>query len=108
MTTPQDVALADVHRGIAAFQKLEVPSWGLIENMSYFVCPGCAERTEIFGSGGGKKGSLKHNIPLLGHLPLDPKLCQSGESGTPIVTLEPEHLASVEFMRIAKQIIETH
>lgn len=108
VTTPQDVALADVHRGIAAFQKLEVPIWGLIENMSYFVCPGCAERTEIFGSGGGEKGSLKHDIPLLGRLPLDPKLCQSSDAGTPLVALEPQHPASLEFMRIAEQIIETH
>jgi ATP-binding protein involved in chromosome partitioning len=107
VTTPQNVALADVHRGIAAFKKLEVPIWGVIENMSYFVCPGCGEEAEIFGKGGGEKESVRQGIPLLGRLPIDPTICETGDSGTPIVSANPEHSASLEFKRMAAALIET-
>ncbi len=106
VTTPQSVALADVHRGIAAFRKLEVPVWGIIENMAYFLCPHCGEQTEIFGHGAGERESEREGIPLLGRLPLDPTLNQSGDDGVPIVSAQPQHPASLEFKRIAAQITD--
>jgi len=106
VTTPQDVALDDVHRGINTFKKLEVPVWGIVENMAYFVCPGCGSQTEIFGHGGGQKGSEQHGIPLLGQLPLVPELCRSGDAGQPLVSSQPQHPASLTFKHIAAQIVD--
>jgi len=105
VTTPQDVALEDVRRGIAAFRKLEVPMWGVIENMAYFTCPHCGEATEIFGSGGGEKESERQGLPLLGRLPIDPLLCQSADSGIPMITQHPQHQITLEFRRIAAEIV---
>lgn len=85
VTTPQDVALLDVRKGAAMFRKLNVPLLGLVENMSYFVCPHCDERTDIFRAGGGERASEKLGIPLLGSIPIDPAICDGGDQGVPIV-----------------------
>src|SRR5215208_1501296 len=74
VTTPQDVALQDVVKGVGMFEKLHVPIVGVIENMSYFACPHCGETTEIFGHGGGERVSEKYGIPLLGRIPLDVRI----------------------------------
>src|SRR5438132_1560775 len=84
VTTPQDVALADVRKGVSAFEKLEVPILGVIENMSYFICPHCGERTEIFSYGGGRKAADEWGIPFLGEIPLNPDIRVGGDTGTPI------------------------
>src|SRR6266513_3086876 len=90
VTTPQDVALQDVVKGIGMFERLEVPILGVIENMSYFECPHCGETTEIFGHGGGEHVSERYGIPLLGRIPLDMRIRTGGDEGKPIVLAEPD------------------
>jgi len=104
VTTPQEVALSDVRRGIGAFQKLNVSIVGLIENMAYYVCPQCGHREYIFGQGGGAAESQRQNIPLLGQIPLDPKLRKLGDEGVPIVIAEPSGPAAQEFTKIAETL----
>lgn len=104
VTTPQEVALSDVRRGIGAFAKLNVPIIGLIENMSYYVCPQCGHREHIFGQGGGATEAQRQNIPLLGQIPLAPKLREYGDAGVPIVIAEPSSPTAQEFTRIAETL----
>lgn len=104
VTTPQEVALSDVRRGIGAFAKLNVPIIGLIENMSYYVCPECGHREYIFGQGGGAAEAQRRNIPLLGQIPLAPKLREYGDAGVPIVIAEPSSPTAQEFTRIAETL----
>lgn len=85
VTTPQEVALKTIRRSVNFAQKVELPVFGLIENMSGFVCPHCGEKIEIFHSGGGEELSNDLDIPFLGKIPLDPAVVESGEVGKPIV-----------------------
>ena len=79
VSTPQEVALQDVRRGIAMFEKLRVPNLGVIENMSYFVCGGCQQRHEIFAHGGAARAAETAGVPLLGEIPLDPRIRIGGD-----------------------------
>ena len=106
VTTPQEVSIADVRRGISTFKKLEVPIWGMIENMSYFVCPDCDSKHEIFGSGGGEREAERQGIPLLGKVPLDPRIREASDRGEPGVVAHPDSPASEEFVRIAESILQ--
>lgn len=106
VTTPQDIALADVVRGIAMFQKVGVPVLGVIENMSYFSCPNCEHRTEIFSHGGGKKMAEQHKVSFLGEIPLDPKTREGSDSGTPIVMLASASFPSKCFQEITVKLVE--
>lgn len=81
VTTPQIVSVSNVRRSISFAEKLDIPVLGVIENMSGFICPHCGEKTNIFKQGGGKKISEEFNIDLLGKIPLDPKIVESGEKG---------------------------
>ena len=90
VSTPQDVALEDALRGMEMFRTVQVPILGLIENMSYFLCPHCHERTDIFDHGGTRKAAEKHHVPFLGELPLDTKIRRGGDEGVPIVVAEPD------------------
>jgi ATP-binding protein involved in chromosome partitioning len=85
VTTPQDVALADAVKGLQMFKEVQVPILGIIENMSYFVCPGCGERTAIFGEGGGEWAAERYGVPLLGQIPLARSIREAGDAGTPVV-----------------------
>ncbi len=85
VTTPQDVALADVAKALAMLQRLNVPVIGLVENMSAFVCPHCGEATEIFGRGGGERFAQQHGLDFLGKIPLDVTVRQGGDAGIPAV-----------------------
>lgn len=105
VSTPQDVALTDAKKGINMFRKVEVPVLGVVENMSYFVCPHCQERTEIFDHGGGKKASQKFNVPFLGEIPLDIKVRVGGDKGKPIVISEPDSPVSQAFQKLAESVI---
>ncbi len=89
VTTPQDVALADVRKGMTAFNQLNVPLLGVIENMSYFVCPHCGERTDIFSHGGGRHAAEELGLPFLGEVALDPAIRSGGDDGQPIVAVAP-------------------
>jgi len=105
VTTPQNVALADVIKGIKMFEQkgIDLPVVGIIENMSYFVCEH-GTKYDIFGSGGAQKVSDKFNIKLFGQLPLIPKVREQGDKGKPIVIADPKNDVSKEFMNIARQI----
>jgi ATP-binding protein involved in chromosome partitioning len=104
VTTPQDVALIDARKGLAMFRKVNVPVLGIIENMSYYMCGHCGERTEIFGHGGGKKTAEMLGVPFLGEVPIDPKVVVGGDSGEPIVVLDPESAAAKAFVELARQV----
>ena len=104
VTTPQDVALADVRRGVAMFERLGVPILGIIENMSYFLCPHCNEKTEIFRADGGKNTSERFSVAFLGQIPLDAEVCTAGDLGVPIVAGHPESPQSQAFGAVASEL----
>ena len=104
VTTPQDVALLDVKRGIQMFKKLDVPVLGIIENMSYLQDGD--KIIDIFGRGGGKAIAEKFGVPFLGEIPIDPEIRKGGDSGQPIVYADPESKTSKAFTKIAETIME--
>jgi ATP-binding protein involved in chromosome partitioning len=104
VTTPQDVALADVVRAKGMFDKVHIPVLGIIENMSQFVCPHCNTATAIFDRGGGHKASEVMDISFLGELPLDLKTRQGGDRGIPIVMGHPDSAEAQKFMEIARTV----
>jgi ATP-binding protein involved in chromosome partitioning len=107
VTTPQDVALADAIKGVAMFRKVGVPVLGLVENMSYFQCPHCAERTEIFGHGGGRAQATRLEVPFLGEIPLDAAIRSSGDSGKPVAAASEELPAREAFLALADVVTES-
>jgi ATP-binding protein involved in chromosome partitioning len=106
VTTPQEVALHDVRKGMMMFQKVNVPLLGIIENMSYFVCGHCGERTEIFSSGGGERAAEKLAVPFLGRIAIDPEIRAGGDRGQPIVVAHPESPQAASFRQIAQRIAD--
>lgn len=108
VTTPQEVALHDVRKGMMMFQKVNVPLLGIIENMSYYVCGHCATRTEIFSSGGGERAAEKLGIPFLGRIPIDPAIRIGGDTGMPIVVANPESPQAGAFKDIAAKLAGHH
>jgi ATP-binding protein involved in chromosome partitioning len=106
VTTPQAVSLQDVRKGIAMFQKVRVPILGLIENMSFFICPHCADRTDIFSHGGGRRTADSLGIPFLGELPLDPKVREGSDAGKPLVAAEPGSPMARKFREIAEALAQ--
>jgi ATP-binding protein involved in chromosome partitioning len=90
VTTPQDVALSDAIKGLQMFKEVQVPILGLVENMSYFVCPACGEKTAIFGEGGGSWAAERYDVPLLGQIPLALAIREGGDAGRPIVIAAPD------------------
>jgi len=104
VTTPQDVALLDVERGIAMFREVDTPVLGVIENMSFYECPECGTRDEIFGSGGGAHIAERFGVPLLGQIPLLPAIGESGDTGKPLVADEPDHPVSRVFAAIGARV----
>jgi len=105
VTTPQEVALHDVRKGMAMFQKVNVPLLGIVENMSSFVCGHCGERTDIFSSGGGERAAEKLGIPFLGRIPIDPAIRDGSDSGHPIVVANPSSPQAAAFKDIAQKIM---
>ena len=103
VTTPQSIALSDVRKAAAMFEKLKVPLLGVVENMGSFACPHCGKSSHIFSEGGARFVSEKYQIPILGNIPLDPAVCQAGESGRPVVTLEKSATAQA-FRSLARQV----
>ena len=103
VTTPQDVALADAVKGLAMFREVKTTILGIIENMSYFICPHCGERSEIFGFGGGERTATRHGVPLLGQIPLEGSIRQGGDIGFPIVVSDPDSAPAVAFRDAARQ-----
>jgi len=106
VSTPQDVALLDAIKGVNMFRKVNVPILGIIENMSYFVCPHCGERTEIFSYGGAKKECERLNTTLLGEIPIDADIRIGGDKGVPIVENNPDSPQTAAFRQIARNVKE--
>jgi len=104
VTTPQDVSIADVSRGIQMFRQLKVPVLGVVENMSGYICAHCGQATDIFGSGGGRALAERYRVPFLGEIPLDPKIRIGGGDGQPIMAAAPDSPMSEVFKVVASHI----
>jgi ATP-binding protein involved in chromosome partitioning len=104
VSTPQDIALIDARRGIAMFQKVNVPLLGLIENMSSFCCPTCNHVTPIFGHGGARREAETRGIPFLGEIPLDIRIRETSDDGRPVVATEPDGVHARQYTDIARNI----
>lgn len=107
VTTPQEVALIDVRKAVAMFGKVNVKILGIIENMSYFLCPSDGKRYDIFGSGGGEREAQRLGVPLLGEIPIDIATREAGDRGTPIVLSDPQSPVSQAFMTAATHVRST-
>ena len=104
VTTPQDVALSDARKGIMMFKQVDVNVLGIVENMSYFICPHCSERTDIFSHGGGEKTSERYRVPFLGRIPLELAIRVGGDTGRPIVLAHPDSSSSLAFKAMAEAL----
>ncbi len=104
VTTPQEVALIDVVKAVSMFKKVEIPVLGVVENMSYYVCPGCGHHDEIFSRGGGRKLAETLGVPFLGEVPIDAKVRFGGDSGRPVVVGAPDSEHAKIFMKIAAEV----
>jgi ATP-binding protein involved in chromosome partitioning len=103
VTTPQQVALADSRRAVRMYEKLNIPVLGMIENMSYFVCPNCRHESDIFGRGGGEETAAEMGIPFLGRIPIYEPIRVGSDTGQPIVLSEPDSPAAQAFVHVAEQ-----
>jgi ATP-binding protein involved in chromosome partitioning len=103
VTTPQQVALADSRRAIRMYQKLTIPTMGIVENMSYYACPNCHHEADIFGHGGGEALALDMKVPFLGRLPVYQPIREGSDSGVPIVESEPASAAAKAFLTVAER-----
>jgi len=103
VTTPQKVSLADSRRAIAMYKKLNIPTLGVIENMSYFVCPNCRHEADIFGHGGGEQMASDQHVPFLGRIPIYQPIREGGDTGVPLVVSEPESPAAKAFVAAAEK-----
>ncbi len=106
VSTPQDVALLDATKGVQMFQKVNVPILGIVENMSFFACPHCGERTDIFSNGGVRRECDRLQVPFLGEIPIDAAIRAGGDEGKPIVASAPENAQAAAFMEIARNLKE--
>ncbi|MDD3966402.1 MAG: Mrp/NBP35 family ATP-binding protein [Candidatus Neomarinimicrobiota bacterium] len=106
VTTPQDLALADVKRGINMFKKVNVPILGIVENMSYFLCPECGHKSFIFGQNGGSRESERSGVPFLGEIALNENIMSAADTGCPIVESKPGGDESAAYFAIADKVIE--
>jgi len=104
VTTPQEVSLADSRRAVRMYQKLNIPVIGLVENMSYFVCPSCEHESDIFGRGGGERMAQAMEVPFLGRIPIYEPIRRGGDEGQPLVIAEPESPAARAFEQVAEQM----
>ena len=104
VSTPQDIALIDARRGLAMFEKVNVPVLGIIENMSYFLCPHCGERSEIFAHGGAAREATRLKTEFLGEVPLDIRIRETSDEGRPIVVSDPDSAYARTFRDIAGKI----
>ena len=103
VTTPQTVSLADSRRAVAMYKKLEIPTLGIVENMSHFACPSCGHESDIFGKGGGERIAHELGVPFLGEIPLYEPIRVGSDIGTPLVISEPESPASQAILHVAER-----
>lgn len=105
VSTPQDLALIDARKGLAMFQRVDVPVLGIVENMSTFICPHCGERTDLFGHGGAREEAARLGVPFLGEVPLDISIRRTSDDGVPIIVADPSSTASTAFRAIAEAVL---
>ena len=104
VSTPQDIALLDARKGLNMFRKVEVPVLGIVENMSYFNCPHCGERSDIFSHGGARAEAAKLGVDFLGEIPLDMEIRETSDGGNPIVVSHPDSPHAKAYRAIADSI----
>jgi ATP-binding protein involved in chromosome partitioning len=104
VSTPQDVALQDARKAIMMFRQVRVEILGIVENMSYFQCPKCGERTHIFSHGGGTATATRFGVPFLGEIPLAVDLREGGDAGKPVVAADPDSPCAAAFVQIAEKV----
>ena len=104
VSTPQDLALIDARRGIAMFRRVNVPVLGIVENMSYFLCPHCGGRSDVFGHGGARREAERLGVPFLGEVPLDVEIRETSDAGRPLVVSEPNGPQAAVYRDIAKNV----
>jgi ATP-binding protein involved in chromosome partitioning len=104
VSTPQDLALIDARRGIAMFRRVDVPVLGLVENMSYFLCPHCGKRTDIFSHGGAKAEAERLGVPFLGEVPLESEIRETSDAGLPVVATMPDSRHAAIYREIAARV----
>ncbi len=104
--TPQHVAMSDAMKANDFFNKLKIPVLGVIENMSYFICPNCGAKTDIFSHGGGKKFAAESSLPFLGEIPIDLEIREGGDIGKPVVISNPDSPVSKAFEDAARNIVD--
>jgi len=107
VTTPQDLAVADVRRCVSFCNALSLPVVGLIENMSGFVCPHCGHEVDLFKTGGGRTLADETSVPFLGRIPIDPGIVAAGDAGTPFVKMSASSPAAKAFDEIVRALLET-
>lgn len=105
VSTPQDLALIDARKGLNMFRRVDVPVLGIIENMSYFLCPDCGGRHDIFGHGGAKAEAEKLGVPFLGEVPLDMRIRETSDAGTPVVVSDPDGPHAKIYREIAAKVM---
>ena len=106
VTTPQDVALLDSRKAVTFAKKLNIPVMGILENMSGYVCPHCGAEVNLFKMGGGEIAAKEMGVPFLGRVPMDPRIVESGDSGTPFVESFPDSPAAESFLKIVEKCNE--
>lgn len=104
VSTPQDLSLIDAKKGLNMFRKVEVPVLGIVENMSYFLCPSCGERSDIFAHGGAAQAATQMGVDFLGEIPLEMAIREGGDSGTPIVAADPDGAYAQAYRGIAEAV----
>ncbi len=104
VSTPQDIALLDARKGLNMFRKVDVPVFGIVENMSYFACPACGHRSEIFSHGGARRVADQLGMDFLGEVPLDIEIRETSDSGQPIVVSRPDSEHAQTYLRIAELV----
>src|SRR5690606_20394380 len=105
VTTPQDVATLDAKKALKMFEKVQVPVLGLVENMAVHVCTNCGHVEHIFGQGGGERMAAIYGVPLLGSLPLEARIREQGDAGTPIVASAPDSPAAAAYRQLARNVV---
>lgn len=104
VSTPQDLALIDARRGVTMFEQVAIPVLGIVENMSFFVCPHCGERSDVFGHGGARDEAARRGVPFLGEIPLDIAIRTTSDAGNPVVSSDPDGAHAQAYLAIAGRV----
>ncbi len=107
VSTPQDIALLDARKALNMFRKVDVPVLGIVENMSYFCCPNCGHRSDIFSHGGARQTALHYGVDFLGEIPLDLEIRENSDSGQPLVVIRPDSPQAQCYLMIARAVLDS-